>query len=189
VSASIAKVQAALDPLRAAASAVDDEMFAAQLNLSVTVLANALFSARDGLNPARVGDIEFALNDVAGVVDQLSAADAARLIPMLNVLRADVARLKEAASLPQDVIARVRALQAKLRERRAAIERKAYAAGADSPIPHPPAELQPEAAALRERLAAAGFSLPALDALIAASDEFRLHSVNDLMNELDVVLG
>ena len=38
--------------------------------------------------------------------------------------------------------------------------------GAAEPLPHPPAELRAEALPIREQLAAAGFTTPALDALI-----------------------
>ena len=190
MSTQLATIDAALGQLRASLASIEDEMFGSQLKLTASVLGNAVTSAREGVNPARVGDIEFALNDLVAVVDQLSAADADRVLPTVKTIQAEVGRLKQAASLPADLISNIKALQSKLRDRRAAIERQAYAAaGAAGPLPHPPAELRTEATRLRERLIAAGFTVPALDALIEAREEFRLHSVNDLMNELDVVLG
>jgi hypothetical protein len=188
-SPSLAAAEAALSELRASSAAIDDDMFGSQLKLVSAVLSNAVAAARDGVNPARVSDIEFALNDLVGVVDQLKGADAAQVATAVQSLRTEVRHLKEAVSLPADVVSAIQNLQSKLRTRRAAIERQTYAAGGAEPLPHAPAELRQSALPLRERLAAAGFSVPALDALIESPDDFRLHRVNDLMNELDVVLG
>ncbi len=183
-------LEAALFQLRTAAGSVDP-MFASQMQLTISVLANAIEAGRRGMSPAVVNDIEFALNDVIGVVGELSAGDAARISPIVTLLQDDVARLKEATALPPAVMNNIRALQGKLRVRRAAIERQTYRAeGApEEPLPHDPAELQREALPLRQELAKAGFATPALDTLIADSSSLRFHSINEIINELDVILG
>ena len=99
-------------------------------------------------------------------------------------------RLKEATSLDASVVARIRALQAKLRARRAAIERQTFREGGDdAPLPHPPEELREEALPLRDALAASGFATPALDGLIDDPSALRFHSINEIVDELDVIAG
>lgn len=185
----VVMLEAALFQLRAGAEDVD-AIYASQLELSLSVLANAIAGARDGLNAARVGDIEFALNDLAAAVDELPAADANRLAEPLQLMREDLGRLKEATSLDAGVVAQIRALQTKLRARRAAIERQTYReGGGDEALPHPPDELRAEAVPLRDALAAAGFATPALDGLIDDPAALRFHSLGKIFDELDVIAG
>ena len=153
-----------------------------ELELAVSVLANAVANAREGLNAARVGEIEFALNDVAEAADNLSAADADEVLPILDVMRADVAALKAAAALPADVVTGIGGLRAKLVERKSAIERQGGSMG----LP-PPDGLARDAGVLRARLADAGFATPALDAFLAQPDELLLHTIIDIVDELDVI--
>ena len=182
-------LEAALFQLRSGAEDVD-AMYAAQLELSLSVLANAIAGAREEVNAARVSDIEFALNDLAASVDELPATDVERVAAPLQMMRDDLDRLKEATSLDASVIARIRALQTKLRARRAAIERQTFREGGDdAPLPHPPEELREEALPLRDALAAAGFATPALDALIDDPAALRFHSINEIVDELDVIAG
>src|SRR5439155_19109761 len=146
-------LEAALFQLRNGAEGVDP-LYAAQLNLCLTVLGNALAGAHDGVNAARVNDIEFALNDLAAAVDELPAADVERFMAPLQMMRDDLARLKEATSLDRAVIDLIRTLQAKLCARRAAIERQTYMESPQPlPLPHPPEELCAEALPLRDALA------------------------------------
>jgi len=152
------------------------------LEFTVSVLANAVAAARDGVNAARVSDIEFALNDVIGAFESLSAADAATVEPIVEQLRTDVAALKEATALPPDVMAAIEALRTKLVARRNAVERQ----GGSATLP-PPDELARDAGALRARLADAGFATPALDAFLAQPEELLLHAIVDIVNELDVI--
>ena len=183
-------LESALFHFRAVAASVEDEMFASQLRLTLSVLSNAVEAAKDGVNAALVSDIEFALNDVVAVVDELPAADAERLGPPLEMLRNDVAALKEATSIAPETVRLLKVFQSKLKERRTAIERQTYVeGGATAPLPHPPAELRAEALPLRDELAAAGFATPALDVLIDAPDELRFHSINAIIDELDVIAG
>jgi hypothetical protein len=182
-------LEAALFQLRSGAEGVD-AIYAPQLELSLSVLTNAIAAAREGANAARVNDIEFALNDLVAAIDELPAADAERLASPLQMIRDDVARLKAETALPPEIVDRIHLLQKKLRTRAAAIERQTYREGGDgAPLPHPAEELRAEALPLREQLTAAGFATPALDALIDDPASLRLHSITDIVDELDVIAG
>jgi hypothetical protein len=185
----VVMLEASLFQLRTAIAAIEDETTLPQLELTVSVLANAIAAARDGVNAARVSDIEFALNDVAGAYDSLSFNDAAAIAPAIDMLRSDVAVLKEATALPRAVIDAMNALRAKLAARKSAIERQTFVEGGASPLPHPPDELARDAGALRERLAEAGFATPAIDAFLAEPTELRFHGVVEMIDELDVLLA
>ncbi len=183
-------IEAALFQLKAAAADVDP-MYASQMQLTVSMLANAIDSARGGISPATVNDVEFALNDVGSAIKELNATDADRIEPIVKLLHDDVARLKESTALPATVSTAIRTLQAKLKTRRAAIERQTYrpeGAPAEE-LPHAPPDLQREAVPLRQQLAAAGFATPALDGLIADPTSLRFHSITEILNELDVIVG
>jgi hypothetical protein len=184
-------LEAALFQLKAAIGKVEDPMFEAQLRLSMNVLVNAVTAAADSLSPAAVNDVEFALNDVAAAVGELTAQDAANVGPALQMMQADVAELKKSMSLPAEVVAAVRALQTKLRARRAAIERQTYreAGSSEEPLPHPPEDLRAEAEPLRQKLSGAGFFTPALDELISNPSSLRFHSLGAILDELDVITG
>jgi hypothetical protein len=183
-------IEAALFQLKAAAADVDP-MYASQMQLTVSMLTHAVEAARHGTSPATVNDIEFALNDLAGVVRELNAADADRIEPIAKLLQEDVTRLKESTALPSTVTSAIRAFQSKLKKRRTAIERQTYRPEGAPPeeLPHAPQELQSEAVPLRQQLAAAGFSTPALDDLIADPSSLRFHSITEILNELDVIVG
>ncbi len=181
-------LEAALFQLRSGAESVDP-LYAAQLELCFSVLAGVIAGAHEGVNAARVNDIEFALNDLTAAVDELPATDAARLAPPLRMMRDDLARLKEETALGAAIIEAIGALQAKLRARRAAIERQTYREGDAAPLPHPPEALREDAIPLREQLAAAGFATPALDGLIDDPSSLRFHSINEIVDELDVIIG
>lgn len=185
----LALLEAGLFQLRAAATSVDP-MLASQMQLTVGILANAIEAAAHAFSAAAVNDIEFALNDVVATVDQLSAADAERVIPTITLLQDDVARLRKAAALPSPVVEAVRAFQSKLRLRRSAIERQTYReGGSGEPLPHPPEELHVDAGSIRPFLSSAGFATPALDALIADPTSLRFHSISEILDELDVILS
>ena len=178
-------LEAALFQLKSATASVN------QMQLTVNLLSNAIEAAHNGVSPAVVNDIEFALNDVAGSIADLSAADAERIAPIVTLLQDDLERLKESTSLAPVVVKAVKALQTKLKTRRAAIERQTYRpdGSPEEPLPHPPEELQREAVPLRQQLAAAGFATPALDGLIADASSLRFHSITEILNELDVIAG
>jgi len=187
----VVMLEASLFQLRTAIASIEDETTLPQLELTVSVLANAIAAARDGVNAARVSDIEFALNDVVGAYDSLSFNDAAAIAPAIDMLRADVAVLKEATALPRAVIDAMNELRGKLSARKSAIERQTFVedGAAAAPLPHPPDELARDAGALRERLAEAGFATPAIDAFLDAPAELRFHGVVEMIDELDVLLA
>jgi hypothetical protein len=178
-------LEAALFQLQTAAASITD----GQLRLATSVLANAIAAAGQSLNASTVNDVEFALNDLAAIVDELNDAD--EVSRAVALLRADVTRLKEETSLSSAVLAAIAALQTKLKARRNAIERNLYRAE-DAPEqapPHPAEELRADAIPLRESLAAAGFATPALDALIEDPASLVFQSLRDISDELEVITG
>ena len=183
-------LEAALFQLRAGAEEADP-MFGSRLDLCLSVLANAIAPARESINASIVSDIEFALNDLAATVDELSAEDAERLGPALSMMREDVERLKQQTSLDPSTVGRIRALQSKMRTRRSAIERQTYRAegSPEEALPHPAAELRMEAIPIRAELLAAGFSTPEVDGLIEDPDSLRFHSLTAILDELEVIAG
>ncbi|HEY2829261.1 MAG TPA: hypothetical protein VGJ88_04030 [Thermoanaerobaculia bacterium] len=187
----VAMLQAALFQLRGAIDAIEDPFLRSQIRLGTDMLANAVASAENGVNAAAVNEIEFALNDVAGAVGELTAPDAAKLLPMVELLQRDVVALKELTALAPAVIASIRALQAKLKIRRGAIERQTFVENASeaAPPPHPPEELRADALPLRDTLASSGFTTPGLDTLIDDPASLRFHSINEIIDELDVIAG
>jgi hypothetical protein len=181
----LAMMEAALFQLRAA---LTGDPMQTTIRIGADVLANALAAAKaGGINAARVNDIEFALNDLAAAVDDAGGSD--EIHSAIALLRNDAAALRASTALPAELIASIRALQEKLRTRAKAIERSQYRAEGtpEPPLPHPPAELRDAAIPLARQLAAAGFITPALDALIADPDSLRFHSINELVDELDVI--
>src|SRR5258708_5989510 len=184
----VVMLEAALFQLRAAASGVDPEL-APQLGLCINVLAGAIAAGHEGVNAAIVNDIEFAANDLSAAIDELPQADADLLAPHLVALREDLAALKSATALDPGLVAKIRELQSKLRERMKAIERQTYVEGGSGQLPHSPEELREEAIPLASQLAAAGFHTPELDALIADPESLRFHAIRELVDELEVILG
>lgn len=182
-------IEASLFQFQNAASSIEDETMAMPLRLGLGVLRGAVEATKEGVNPARVNEIAFALNDVAGAVEQLPASDYERVAPALKQLQNDVEALKGAIGLPQDLVGSIRALQVKLKTRRTAIERQTMVEGEGVPLPHPPQELCTEAIPIRTQLRSAGFSTPALDAFIEDPASLRFHSINDIVDELDVIVG
>jgi hypothetical protein len=180
-------MEAALFQLRAA---LGDDPMLLPVRISADVLAQHLHTAKDlGVNAARVNDIEFALNDLVAAIDDAGAPD--EVFRAIALLQNDAASLRSASALPAEVIAAVRALQLKLKTRAKAMERAQYRAeGTEAePLPHPPEELRDDAIPLVRQLSAAGFETPALASLVADPDEIRYHTLNEVVDELDVVVG
>lgn len=180
-------MEAALFQLRAAIGD-DPEYF--PIRISADVLANALHAAKVGVNAARVNDIEFALNDlVAAIDDATNAPDS--VYAAVALLQNDAAALRNVTALPKELVTQIHALQAKLRTRAKAMERAQYRAEGTEPeaLPHDPEELRNDAIPLARQLAAAGFDTPALDTLVADPDELRYHTMNEIVDELDVIVG
>ena len=180
-------MEAALFQLRAALD--DDPMFMA-IRLSADVLGNAVNAAKNGgVNAARVNDIEFALNDLIAAIDDAGAPD--EVYTAVALLQNDAAALRNATALPAELVHAVRDLQSKLKTRAKAMERSQYRkeGSVAEALPHPPQELREAAVPIARQLVAAGFDVPSLDLLIAEPDELRYHTMNEIVDELDVVLG
>ena len=181
-------MEAALFQLRAA---VGDDPELMAIRISADLLGNAVQAAKaTGVNAARVNDIDFALNDlVAAIDDAASAPD--QVYQVVALLQNDTAALRTLTALPKEIVAGIHALQAKLRARAKAMERAQYRAEGTEPepLPHPPEELRTDAIPLARHLAAAGFDTPALDMLVADPDELRYHTINEIVDELDVIAG
>lgn len=180
-------MEAALFQLRAA---LGDEPLYFPIRLSADVLAQSVTAAKEqGVNAARVNDIEFALNDLVSAVDDAGAPD--DVFRAIALLQNDAALLRSASALPAGVINAVRQLQLKLKTRARAMERAQYRAeGSEADVlPHPPEELRTDAIPLVRELAAAGFDTPALVSLVAGPADLRYHTLNEVVDELDVVVG
>ncbi len=180
-------MEAALFQLR---SAVGDDPELMAVRISVDVLANAINSAKEqGVNAARVNDIEFSLNDLVTAIDDAGAPD--ELCAAVALLQNDAASLRTKTALPAPVVGAIRQLQVKLKARAKAMERGQFRLEGtpEEPLPHPPAELREMAIPISRELTAAGFSTPTLDALIADPDNLRYHMLNEMVDELDVIAG
>ncbi|HEX6161382.1 MAG TPA: hypothetical protein VF111_14500 [Thermoanaerobaculia bacterium] len=179
-------MEAALFQLRAA---LTDDPSHLEMRLGANVLGGAIATAKEnGVNAARVSDIEFALNDLAAAAEN-ETSEAIR--GALEMLQQDLQPLRAATMLAPEIAQGIAALSAKLRERKNAIERAQYRLeGSSEPeLPHPPEELRMEAIPLARQLAGAGFDTPALDLLVADPDELRYHSLVEIINELEVISG
>ncbi|HYC89505.1 MAG TPA: hypothetical protein VEO54_09870 [Thermoanaerobaculia bacterium] len=180
-------MEAALFQLRAA---LGDDPMLLPIRISADVLARNLAAAKElGVNAARVNDIEFALNDLVAAIDDAGAPD--DVYRVIALLQNDAAALRAATALPPGVVGAARALQLKLKARARAMERAQYRAEgtAPEPLPHPPEELRNDAIPLVRQLTAAGFDTPSLVSLVADPDELRYHTLNEVVDELDVVIG
>ena len=180
-------MEAALFQLRAA---LGDDPVLLPVRISADVLGNTITAAKEmGVNAARVNDIEFALNDLVASIDDAGAPD--DVYRAVALLQNDAAALRAASALPPEVISAVRSLQLKLKARAKAMERAQYRAEGSEPepLPHPPEELRNDAIPLVRQLTAAGFDTPSLVSLVADPDEVRYHTLNEVADELDVVMG
>lgn len=185
-------IERALAGLKEAiASLGEGEMYATQMAFTVTVLANAIAEARDGINPRQVRDLDFALNDLVAFSNELTADGAALVGRPLAVLQESIGALKGQVVLPQSTITAARAFQLKLRERKSAIQKQTYLPPGTvaPPLPHEPSTLVAEASAVRAAFAQAGFETPLLDDFIAAPAEARMQHLADLAEEIETVIG
>ena len=180
-------MEAALFQLR---TALGDDPMLLPIRIGADVLSNALTAAKhEGVNAARVNDIEFALNDLIAAIDDAGAPD--EVYSAVALLQNDAAALRNATALPAELTKAIRELQAKLKERAKAMERSQYRVEGSvaEALPHDPEELRMDAIPIVRQLAAAGFDTPAIDLLVAEPDELRYHTINEIVDELDVVLG
>jgi hypothetical protein len=183
----LATMETAVQQLRAA---LGDDPELLPMRLSADVLANAITAAKDsGINAARVNDLEFALSDLMSAVDDAGAPDV--VLSAVALLQNETAALRRANALPAETVSAIRDLVTRLRARAKALERGQYRVeGTEAAaVPHPPAELRELAIPISRELAAAGFTTPALDQLIANPESLRYHSVNEIADELEVIAG
>jgi hypothetical protein len=186
-----AKLDEAIAAMTAAFESFEDGMFIPQLELSRNMFQNNLSAAAEQLNPRTLKELDFTFNDIRTFASELTESDHARLAPSLDAIEAVLAALRGSAALPAGLVASIRALRAKLKERKSALERALYRppGSAPEPLPHPPADLGAEAAGVAQELQANGFDTPELDELVAyEGDELGKLSIERLVEELDLAL-
>jgi hypothetical protein len=136
-------------------------------------------------------ELDFTFNDIRTFAEELTAEDHARLAPSLDAIEAALGSVRGSAVLPADLVGTIKALRAKLKTRKGALERSLFRPpeSAPEPIPHPPAELRDEAASVAAQLQANGFDTPELDELVTdTGDELGQLSIERLVEELDLAL-
>ena len=187
---SVSNLATAFDRLKTAIESLNEPFYKTQLHLAATVLGNSIAAMDDEPSPGQVNDAEFAFGDITSMASELGSDDEAILNPAIEQLRNALAAVKETKTLPPELIAQARALQAKLRERREALERQGYRFEGEEPpqIPNHPRELCLPARRLQRDLAAVGFTMAALDKLVASPDEFVYHDVADLIADIDAAI-
>ncbi len=174
-----------------ACSQIGEEFYAKQIMLSGNMLIDSMNAAMENLNPKTLGDVEFAFDDVASLVEELPESEIEWFQPPFNTIRSTIQELGFHISLPEVLTKRIRSLRDKLGDRLRAVERASFRppGSPEEPLPHDPATLQNEADALRAELVAAGFETPLLDKL--ATDPASIDNLDctTLTEELDVILG
>jgi hypothetical protein len=112
-------------------------------------------------------------------------------VAAVALLQNDVATLRAATALPPALVASIRELQSQLRVRASAMERAQYRAegAAAAELPHPPEALRAAATPIARALADAGFATPSLDELLQPDAQLRYHTLNEVVDELDVIVG
>ena len=182
----LAMMEAALFQLRAA---LGDDPSLLPVRITADLVASAVEAAKSGVNAARVNDIAFALHDLVEAIDDAGAPDA--VVAAVALLQNDVATLRAATALPPALVASIRELQSQLRVRASAMERAQYRAegAAAAELPHPPEALRAAATPIARALADAGFATPSLDELLQPDAQLRYHTLNEVVDELDVIVG
>jgi hypothetical protein len=183
------KLATALDHLHTATENLD-EVFSMQTKLALAMLRRAITVSTE-VTPRTVSDMQFALNDLTLVSEELPPGDRESFDPQLQAIDDVILHLRAAAMLPKPLVNRLSILRTKMAERRTAIERETYRPPEKepTPIPHDPEALRGEADDIRLELKKAGYDTPALDRLAESPGSFRFHDVSDLIDELDVIIG
>ena len=70
-----------------------------------------------------------------------------------------------------------------------AIQRQTFVEGPSEELPYAPETLREDAIPIARHLAAVGFETPSLNTLIAEPESVRFHSLREMLDELEVVLG
>lgn len=170
--------------------ALPDDFQGKNLKLSAQMLSAEAASALDSPNPRSIKGLAFALNDLIGMTADLDSEVQRQFQDSFETLRQEVNRLQSEFSIPDATATRLRALRARLTERRVAREKQLYLPpGSPMPaLPHTPAELQADAVILQREVAAAGFDAPALDRLARNASAFELRDVTELIDEINAIL-
>lgn len=161
------------------------------VKLSRVVLSDAAEAATREPNTRRMSDLSFALTDLRSAVDELPFGERAAFAGPLSELTELVDELCRRTRLSSSLLEHIRYLSARLEERRAAVARQGFhpPGSTPPPLPHPPAELQQEAVAVRDALRASGFETPALDLLIDAPESVYMSELAAIVDELEVITG
>lgn len=187
----IAQLEGAIAGMTTAFESFDDGMFIPQLELSRNIFTNNLRAAASELNPRTMKELDFTFNDLRTFASELTDEDAARLAPSLEAIEAALGTLRVAAALPNDLVAAIQALRAKLKARKSALERALYRPPESAPeaIPYAPSQLRDEASRIADALKANGFETPELDELVTSTDEeLGQLGIERLVEELDLAL-
>lgn len=141
-------------------------------------------------NPRTIKGLAFALNDLIGMTADLSSDVQSEFQASFETLRHEVSRLQSEFSIPDATATRLRALRARLTERRAAREKQLYLPPGSpmAALPHAPPQMQGDAVVLQREVAAAGFDSPALDRLARNASAFELRDVTELIDEINAIL-
>lgn len=179
-----------LGQLRDSVDRVGDAFARSGLQLAAEVLSQEAGTPGDSsMNASRANAIRFAFADVEAAAADLSGSDAALVQPLVERMRRPVENLAAAHALSGETLKAVASLQAKLKIRSKAIQRRTFEENPHDPLPHPPEQLAGEARLLRDQLAAAGFSTPSLDVLVEDPSSVHLHGLTEIVDELDVIAG
>lgn len=187
---SVSRLATSFDRLKTAIDSMAEPFYKTQLHLAATVLGNSIAAMDEEPTPAQINDAEFAFGDITAMASEVPPDDEALLNPAIEEFRGALASIKEAKSLPPELVAQARELQHKLKVRREALERQGYRFEGEEPshVPNHPRELCLPARRLQRELAAAGFSMSSLDKLVASPDEFVYHDVADLIADIDAAI-
>lgn len=172
-----------------ACAGVNEQFYVNQLLLAGNLLVDTINSARENVNAHMVAEIEFALNDVRQLTEELMPEEKREFDRCFGMFDEAISALKEFAPFP-DVEGPLTSLRKKLVERIDANERATFAPPGTpkDPLPHPPSSLQAEAERVRSDLHRAGFETPVLDRLARDPEGFEIRDCDALVEEIDTII-
>ena len=173
-----------------ACAEVGEAFYMNQLMLAGNLFIDTLNASKDDVNARMVTEIEFSLNDLKQLTEELTPPEKEAFETCFQKLESSLGELKDYVPFP-DVDDELAALRRKLKERVEANERSKFAPpdAEKEPLPHPPGQLQSEAEDLRRELHRGGFRTPVLDTLAERPDEFEIRDCDALIEEIDSILG
>ncbi len=172
-----------------ACARVSEQFYVNQLLLAGNLLIDTINGARENVNAHMVTEIEFALNDVQQLTEELMPREKAHFERCFEALQAAISGLKELAPFPE-VEGPLSRLRKKLVGRIDANERSKFAPPGTpkDPLPHPPASMQAEAEQISADLRHAGFETPVLDRLARDPEGFEIRDCDALVKEIDTII-